>query len=152
MMYLQSHVRSHTKKPVVMSSIAQLPAILCALAVDEMVAIFTANGTTLSPMMPLIKEECGMDMTEKRFVIVGCENVPGFEAVAVGGKVDTKAVQPGIVALAQSTIAANPGIRVILFECTELPPYSDAVRHATGLPVYDAITGCNYFLSGVQDN
>ena len=37
-------------------------------------------------------------------------------------------------------------------ECTELPPYSDAVRAATGLPVYDAITACNFFMSGVQDN
>lgn len=152
MMYIQKHVRRHTKKPVVMSALAQLPAIICALAADELVAIFTANGKSLTPMLPLIKEECGLDLEQKRFVIVGCENVPGFEAVAVGGKVDTKAVQPGVVALAQQTIAENPGIRVILFECTELPSYSDAVRHATGLPVYDAITGCNYFLSGVQDN
>ena len=37
-------------------------------------------------------------------------------------------------------------------ECTELPPYSDAVRAATGLLVYDAITACNVFMSGVQDN
>ena len=25
-------------------------------------------------------------------------------------------------------------VRAFLMECTELPPYSDAVRHATGLP------------------
>ena len=37
-------------------------------------------------------------------------------------------------------------------ECTELPPYSDAVRYATGLPVWDAITSCNAFIAGVQDN
>lgn len=37
-------------------------------------------------------------------------------------------------------------------ECTELPPYSDAVRHATGLPVFDAITNCDFFISAFQDN
>lgn len=31
-------------------------------------------------------------------------------------------------------------VRAILMECTELPPYSDAVRHVCGVPVFDAIT------------
>lgn len=37
-------------------------------------------------------------------------------------------------------------------ECTELPPYSDAVRHATGLPVFDAITNCDFFITSFKDN
>jgi len=37
-------------------------------------------------------------------------------------------------------------------ECTELPPYSDAVRHATGLPVFDAITNCDFFINSFSDN
>lgn len=31
-------------------------------------------------------------------------------------------------------------IRAILLECTELPPYADALRYHTGLPVWDAVT------------
>lgn len=31
-------------------------------------------------------------------------------------------------------------IRGILLECTELPPYADALRYHTGLPVWDSIT------------
>ena len=46
----------------------------------------------------------------------------------------------------------HPDVRAILMECTELPPYSDALRQATGLPVCDAITCCIFFMSGVQDN
>lgn len=38
-------------------------------------------------MNELIKDECGVDPEEDRFVIVGCEDVPGFEAVANGEKV-----------------------------------------------------------------
>mmetsp|Transcript_8902 Transcript_8902/g.31319 ORF Transcript_8902/g.31319 Transcript_8902/m.31319 type:complete len:111 (-) Transcript_8902:116-448(-) len=37
-------------------------------------------------------------------------------------------------------------------ECTVLPAFSDAVRSAMGLPVYDAITCCNMFMAGVQNN
>jgi hypothetical protein len=74
--------------------------------------------------------------------------VPGFEAVAVGGKVDTTKVSPGIVQKALDVIKQHPTIRAVLMECTELPPYSDAVRKATGLPVYDAITACDFFVSG----
>jgi hypothetical protein len=83
---------------------------------------------------------------------VGCEDVPGFEAVAVGGKVDTAKVEPGVVAKAQAALKANPKARAILMECTELPPYSDAVRHATGVPVFDAITNCDFFINSFRDN
>merc|ERR1712113_454435 len=89
---------------------------------------------------------------EERFVIVGCQDVPGFEAVAAGGKVDVKAVTPGMVKKAKDIIQQYPNIRAILMECTELPPYSDAIRMATGLPVYDAITACDYYISGKKDN
>ena len=58
----------------------------------------------------------------------------------------------GIVAKAQAVLQQHPEIRSILMECTELPPFSDAVRFATGLPVFDAITCCDFFMSGCMDN
>jgi hypothetical protein len=83
---------------------------------------------------------------------VGCEDVEGFEAVALGEKVDTKKVEPGIVKKALATLKEHPEARAFLLECTELPPYSDAIRHATGIPVFDAITGCDFFISSCVDN
>jgi hypothetical protein len=59
----------------------------------------TANGKTLAPMQTLIAKECGFHAEEDRFIIVGCENVPGFEAAAFGGKVDIAVFEPGIVSL-----------------------------------------------------
>jgi len=152
MMFLQTVARQNTIKPVFMSSLAQLPAVTCAYAKHELIAIFTANGETLKPMRDLIRDECGVDTQDQRFIIIGCEDVPGFEAVALGQKVDVAKVTPGIVAKAKKAVADHPNLRAFMMECTELPPYSDAVRHATGLPVYDAITSCNAFIAGVQDN
>ena len=34
----------------------------------------------------------------------------------------------------------HPEIGMWLFECANMPPYADAVRRATGLPVFDALT------------
>jgi len=152
MMYFQALARQHTKKPVFMSSLAQLPSITCTFSKTELIAIFSANGEHLTPMRELIKDECGVDAEDKRFVIVGCEDVPGFEAVAAGTPVDIEKVMPGIVKRAQETLEQNPDVRAFFFECTQLPPFSDSVRAATGLPVFDAITSCNSFIAGFNDN
>jgi hypothetical protein len=152
MMYFQKLARNHTKLPVFLSSLAQLPAVTCAFAADEKIAIFTANGETLKPMRDLIKEECGVDPEESRYRIVGCQDIDGFEAVALGEKVDVEKVTPGMVAKAKEVLAKDPDLRCLMLECTELPPYSDALRKETKLPVYDAITCANMFMAGFHDN
>lgn len=152
MMYFQHIARQHTTIPVFMSALAQLPAVTCGFSKFELIGVMTANGETLRPMRNLIKDECGVDPEERRFIIIGCENIPGFDAVAAGGKVNVEKVTPGMVELAKQTQLQHPKIRCFLLECTELPPYADAIRSATGVPVYDAITGCNFFISGCQDN
>jgi len=151
MMYFQALARRITSIPVFMSSLAQLPAVTCAYAFNEKIAIFTANGKSLAPMKELIRDECAVDPDEKRFIIVGCQDIPGFNQVALGGKVDIAKVTPGMVSLAKQVIREHPDLRAFLLECTELGPYSDAIRMNTGLPVFDAITGCNFFISGMQD-
>merc|ERR1719199_537925 len=108
MMYFQKLARQNTSKPVFMSSLSQLPAVTCAFNQHELIAIFTANSETLKPMRNLIKDECGVDPEERRFVIVGCESVPGFEAVAEGGKVNVQKVTPGMVELAKKTLMQYP--------------------------------------------
>ena len=50
------------------------------------------------------------------------------------------------------SINLYPKSRAFLLECTELPPYADAIRFETGLPVFDAITMCNSFIDAFRDN
>lgn len=59
-------------------------------------------------MLDEIAEASGVKVSDNRYIIVGCEKVPGFEAVALGAKVNTQKVQPGIVELAKKTIAEHP--------------------------------------------
>ena len=152
MMYFQEMAREITHIPVFMSSLCQLPAVTCAYSANEQIIILTANSKTLEPMRDLIRVECGVDTQDQRYHIVGCEDVDGFEAVAFGEKVDTKKVEPGVVKKAMEALEMYPDSRAFLLECTELPPYSDAIRFKTGLPVFDAITGCNFFIGGFQND
>lgn len=55
MMYFQILARRCSKRCICMSALAQLPAVTCAYAHNEKIAIFTANGQSLEPMHDLIK-------------------------------------------------------------------------------------------------
>ncbi|XP_067017930.1 uncharacterized protein [Acropora muricata] len=104
-------------------------------------------------MRNLSKDECGVNPEETRYNIVACEDVPHFgQAVANADKVSVEEATPWIVRKAVHALLKYPKSRALLLECTELPPYSDAIRFYTGLPVYDSITVCHFFISGLKDN
>ena len=63
-------------------------------------------------------------MAGRRTGVVGLSQVP------------LEKVQPGILQLVKDVLEKKPQIRAILLECTELPPYADALRYFTGLPVF----------------
>ncbi|XP_075246718.1 uncharacterized protein LOC142340136 isoform X2 [Convolutriloba macropyga] len=87
--------------PIILSALAQTGMIGHSLALNEKMMIMTANEANLKAIQCLIKEQAGTDCSDPRFVIVGCENVPGFEAVANGDKVFPEIVEPGVVELAK---------------------------------------------------
>eukprot|EP00746_Dinoflagellata_sp_MGD_P015692 gnl/MRDRNA2_/MRDRNA2_134978_c0_seq1.p1 gnl/MRDRNA2_/MRDRNA2_134978_c0~~gnl/MRDRNA2_/MRDRNA2_134978_c0_seq1.p1 ORF type:complete len:370 (-),score=70.02 gnl/MRDRNA2_/MRDRNA2_134978_c0_seq1:40-1149(-) len=153
MMWFQPLARQRSTKPIFMSSLVQLPAVTGAYAEHEKIAIVTASRSSIMPMRHLIHDETGVDPDDQRYIFVGAEDVPHFgEEVALGKPVDVEKATPGVVDLALQVKAKFPSLRAFLLECTEMPPYSDAIRRATGLPVYDAITAADMFMSGMQDN
>jgi hypothetical protein len=152
MMAFQVIARRTAKVPVFMSSMVQCPMVSVAIDMYEKILVLTANSESLKPQKEVLLEHCGFEVTSDRFVIRGCQDVPGFDAVSKGEKVDVEKVTPGIVKLVLSILDKQPAIRAVVSECTELPPYSDAIRHATKLPVFDSITCCDFFISAYEDN
>lgn len=45
-----------------------------------------------------------------------------------------------VVAAAVQLVSRHPQVRTVVLECTNMPPYRDAVEQATGLPVHDLET------------
>merc|ERR1712039_952659 len=138
--------------PVFMSAMCQCPMISVAFDKYDKILILTANSATLKPQKDTLLSQCGFDVDDDRFVIYGCQDVPGFDAVAKGEEVDVEYVTPGIVKMTKDILMKIPTIRAICLECTELPPYSDALRFHTKLPVFDAITCTDFFVSARKDN
>ena len=56
---------------------------------------------------------------------------------------DEADAQAQVLAAAQRLRARAPGIDTLVLECTNLPPYADALRAATGLQVLDVVTLLN---------
>merc|ERR1719259_882166 len=130
----------------------QCPIIAAALDPTEKILILTANDNSLRPQKEVLLSSCGFSVNEERFVIKGCQDVPGFDAVAKGEAVPIDVVQEGVVKMTLDILGRTSHIRGILLECTELPPYADALRAVTNLPVWDAITAADFYVSGYRDN
>lgn len=143
LMAYQPYVRALTETPVVLSSILQAPMFVVANAPDAKFAVFTANSTTFDKEKLLTQS--GMQVDPKQWIVVGLQDLDGFEAVALGQKVPAEKVQPGIVKCVKDLQKKEPNLRGILLECTELPHYADAIRAEAKLPVVDAITIVDYF-------
>ncbi len=56
---------------------------------------------------------------------------------------DQADAQAQVLAAAQRLLARAPGIDTLVLECTNLPPYAEALRAATGLQVLDVATLLN---------
>lgn len=55
-------------------------------------------------------------------------------------ELDTDDALRQVVAAAQRLLVRHPGLSDIVLECTNMPPYADAVRSATGRRVHDITT------------
>jgi hypothetical protein len=133
--------------PVFMSSLLQLPFISRLLKPGEKVGIVTANGKTLTEKHLEIATN-GIDIP---VAVAGLEDQPCFYDTihAEKGTLDFDKVEQEVVQVTQGLVQENDGVRAILFECTDLPPYAAAVQEAVGLPVFDFSTLVNYVFSAL---
>lgn len=142
-------------------------------------AICTANEATFLPLLPLICRTCNISLEDfettcleedvdvlkniathprpstgktPRFQIIGMQDVPGFDAVEKMQRVSVRRVARGVVDLMLQKISENPRIKCILFECTQLGAFADALRLATGLPVFDAVNTASLLMLGYDSN
>jgi Asp/Glu/hydantoin racemase len=74
--------------------------------------------------------------------IEGLASDSAFRATLLDNRaeLDGDEARAATVAAAERLVGRCPGIAAIVLECTNMPPYGDAVRAATGLPVHDITT------------
>ena len=67
-----------------------------------------------------------------------------------GATLDRARMSADVVDAALRLAAAHHDVGAIVLECTNMPPYRDAVAAATHLPVYDAVQLITWFYGGLS--
>jgi len=113
---------------------------------DQKVGIITARKQSLTQ-----KHLVGVGIQHYPLAIIGMEEVEEFSTVFIEGKpeLDVKKCRTEMVEAALTLKKLHPDVGAIVLECTNMPPFSDAIRKATGLPVFDVVTMLNYAYSTI---
>lgn len=123
--------------PVFTSSLLQVP-LVSSLIGGKTVAVITAKkralkeehlrAVAIAPSLPL--------------EIIGMEEAPEWNKIFVAPdeEIDLDVVAREVVDRACEAKGRDRSIGAFVLECTDLPPFAQAVRETTGLPVFDFIT------------
>jgi hypothetical protein len=130
------------------SSLLQVPWVQQMLGHDGEVAILTANALALRTEH---LNAVGIHSTQGLHIL-GLERCGEWQRIfdQPHEAIDLQKIEEEVLGVAAAALEAHPKIRAFVLECTDLPPYSKAIRQRTGLPVFDFITLCNYLHSSLD--
>lgn len=134
--------------PLASSSLLQVPLLLNTLGKNSHIGILTFDGTVLGKTH---FDGAGISPEMQKRILVQGEEPGGPLHTMIDGTTpySHEDIENGLVSMAKKVVARDPKIVAILFECTQMPPFGRAVQRATGLPVYDVLTLCDWFYSGL---
>lgn len=143
---LQPVLAEAVQIPVLTSALIQVPFVSAMLRKKQKVGIITASSTALceehfnavgwsSRDIPIsvigIEEDASSDFRAHNFGRAA-RDLEMFERI-----------EASMARLARSLVQRDPTVGAIVFECTNMPPYADAVQKAVNLPVFDIVTLIN---------
>jgi hypothetical protein len=133
--------------PVFTSSLLQVPLARQMHGPESEICIITANASALGPQH--LKAAGIADLTGLH--IIGLEQCAEWNKIfcSPDAEIDLAMVEQEVLDAARRAVHAHPAIRALVLECTDLPPYSAAIRRQSGLPVFDFITMVNYLHSAI---
>lgn len=144
--YYQKQLTEGLNVPVYASSLLQIPFIKVGLKKDQKIAVFNAVERRFTPELLSI---CGVD--DPSIVIPhSMEFAEEFSAIPRDRPYMNNAkVRQEFVDASKKLVKEHPEIGAILLECSDMPPYADAVQAATNLPVYDFTTMIRWVYNAV---
>lgn len=128
--------------PIFTSALLMVPLVYSMLPAAGKVGIMTFNSGALTKrhfkgagIENIPKVVCGMENSE-HFARPIRENLH---------ELDVEGARADHISAARRMCRENPDVRAIVLECTNMPPYAEDIRLATGLPVFD-ITNLTKFM------
>lgn len=127
--------------PVFTSSLLQVHLAQSVIRCNQKIGVITARRPSLTDA-----HLAGVGIHNYPLAIVGMEDTQEFNTVFLGGKkaLDATKCRLEMQLAAVRLMRRHPDVGAIVLECTNMPPYADTVRWATGLPVFDVVTMVNH--------
>lgn len=131
--------------PVASSALEQIPMVAALLPKGQTVGILTISKDSLSPahlaaaQVPTDTPIMGVDQSH-------------FADAILNNKTDLDTVlsETELVDAAIALCSDAPNVGAIVLECTNMPPYADAIQQATGRPVFSILSYLAWFHDGLD--
>ena len=134
--------------PIATSALLQLHSILPLLPAKKSVGILTFDGTQLGDKH---LTQIGLSQEAIRRTIIKGPPSSGHlhRLIKQNAPYSHSDIENELVQTARQLLKERPDVGAILLECTQMPPFADAIQRALQLPIYDVYTmGC-WFYSGL---
>jgi Asp/Glu/hydantoin racemase len=132
--------------PVAASSLLQVPLVERLLPPGKRTGILTIDGKSLS-RDHLVAADCAPDTP-----FIGTERGREFTRAILGNeeRLDPALAEADLLDAGAELLRRHREVGAIVLECTNMAPYSAALRRATGLPVYDIVSFITWFHGGLR--
>ena len=132
----QRELQGAVAVPVWTSSLLLVAELQAALPAGRRVGVVTADAASLTEAHLLAVDAAADTPVE------GLSPDSPFRATLLDNRpeLDPGLAEAATVAAALRLTNRHPELGAIVLECTNMPPYAEAVRAATGLPVHDITT------------
>jgi Asp/Glu/hydantoin racemase len=143
----QNELTRAVNVPVATSALMQVRWVQAMLPPGKQVGVITVSASTLTRAH---LESAGVPLDTP---VVGTENGREFFRVLIKAEkedMDVAAAQQDILDAGKELVTRHSDVGAIVLECTNMPPYSAALREELGLPVYDIYTMINWFHAGLR--
>jgi Asp/Glu/hydantoin racemase len=139
---LQPDIAAAVGIPVFMSSLIQVPLVRSMLRDDQKVGIITADSRKLTEQHV---RAVGWSMTEIPVAVIGVEDeAEAFDRSQLVGHGFAPEViariESAMVRTARRLVERESKVGAIVLECTNMPPFADAIQRTVNLPVFDVVT------------
>jgi aspartate/glutamate racemase len=145
----QKEVAEAVKVPFFSSPLLMVPIVHRMLGEKGRIGIITAGAQNLGAKH---FDGVGIDPKKIPLGIVGMEEYDEFRQVIIEEskkEADIKRIETEVLDAAKKLLQKYSDIEAIVFECSDLPPFSKNVQDLTGLPVFDFITMINWVYTTV---
>lgn len=145
----QKQIASQVGIPVFTSSLMQAPLIHAMLPPGKIIGVFTERAHHINDTH---FQGVGWSMADIPVQIQGMKPDAQFPATYILGRreLDTDILKEEMLEMTREFMASCPNPGAILFECTNMCPFSSFVAAESGLPVFDINTLINTFYSAAN--